>query len=810
MVVVISLHHPIHTPNRPSQRTVGNFSTVEFLVPEVPLSRKIETLMRLIIALRIFLAGRFELGTRPMLLLRPAMSNSVTARQTGFCVDATHTSTDYHPSLTHSHAHRRIVRQNGLTLIEVMIATTLTLLMMLALAQGFKTLSDGITAGRSKLTLSDQLRGISTLFRSDLDGLTVDNEVPQKTGSASGYFMYYDGPIADASAMLYNYLPAATTIERKLASSRHGDIDDIVMFTAKARPGEWFRGKVPKALLLIHMHNEGLTGAPSLTPADWLEDVSIASEYGEVVWCMRPLNQIGTITNGELPPSSGTYPFAPPATASTPVIDNAPGTVDRDGNGVAEPDGMPDRIALCRRVLLVRPDLNITPPSSLSLGTTDPQLSMQPLPPTLTSVDSFRYMMRFAYQRGDLSVRPYHDGTRLTLKTNSLYDLQFPENRYAHFVYPTSGTFTSDGASVTIANVSSMPLLALTTEADSTGMYLPMTNQLFGSTDTSTGIAMAPIDRGFIPAAFFRTKVLGDSTGITTVIAALDEIIAGNVCAFDLRGYDISAQNIANRGIDGAWGTAGVDDDQNGTIDDVSESGWPATDDLVLGPSEPGYARLIKQSESGAPVDALVLANSGAFVDLGWGRKVINQPFDASTTGLSLNHFTATTNESLWYSAMSMLSPPNGSIPTFGQGASQPITIASLARSGRFAIESGTCTVYQPCFDTFTDGYESDGVQQYTARSDSGPELRTMWANGLSRYGLPLTDTGFADRGNDGLDNFLPSMTVGDGFVDDDLEKETSAPLVYRLPSIQATIRVQDISAGTLQQISVVHHLEGQ
>ena len=39
-------------------------------------------------------------------------------------------------------------------------------------------------------------------------------------------------------------------------------------------------------------------------------------------------------------------------------------------------------------------------------------------------------------------------------------------------------------------------------------------------------------------------------------------------------------------------------------------------------------------------------------------------------------------------------------------------------------------------------------------------------------------------------------------------EKETGAPLSYRLPSIQATIRVQDFTAGNLQQISVVHDLK--
>ena len=84
----------------------------------------------------------------------------------------------------------RLKKRMGLTLIEVLIATTLTLLMMLALAQGFKTLSDTVSAGRSRLTLSDQLRGISSLIRNDLEGLTVDSSNPQSSISGNGYFKY--------------------------------------------------------------------------------------------------------------------------------------------------------------------------------------------------------------------------------------------------------------------------------------------------------------------------------------------------------------------------------------------------------------------------------------------------------------------------------------------------------------------------------------------------------------------------------------------------------------------------------------------
>ena len=73
----------------------------------------------------------------------------------------------------------RFEARKALTLIEVMIATTITLLMMLALAQGFKTMSETVSQGRSKLSLSDQLRGLSELIRMDLRGRTTDNDTPQ-------------------------------------------------------------------------------------------------------------------------------------------------------------------------------------------------------------------------------------------------------------------------------------------------------------------------------------------------------------------------------------------------------------------------------------------------------------------------------------------------------------------------------------------------------------------------------------------------------------------------------------------------------
>ena len=92
---------------------------------------------------------------------------------------------------THTMIYRSIrFKSRGLTLIEVLIATTLTLLMMLALAQGFKALSDSVSEGRAKINLSDQLRGIITLLRADLTQRTTDGSTQQSIVARNGYFKY--------------------------------------------------------------------------------------------------------------------------------------------------------------------------------------------------------------------------------------------------------------------------------------------------------------------------------------------------------------------------------------------------------------------------------------------------------------------------------------------------------------------------------------------------------------------------------------------------------------------------------------------
>ena len=680
----------------------------------------------------------------------------------------------------------RLKTRMGLTLIEVLIATTLTLLMMLALAQGFKTLSDTVSAGRSRLTLSDQLRGISSLIRNDLEGLTVDSSNPQSSISGNGYFKYYDGPLSDFTATMFNYLPVGT-VEERVSANRWGDIDDILMFTSKARDGEWFRGKVPKALLLVSNLNKGVP-IPAMTAADWNDawetEVAIASKYAEIVWFMRPLQE--SDQSATAPPNLR-YPIniqellpsgysVPPETS---VVDVVPGT----------PDGMPDRLALCRRVLLIRPDLDISESSASTAAFSgrDPQLIMKPLTPG-GSVASFRYMMRFPYQRSDLSVRPItndfvQSSGSLTVQTNSLADLQRPENRFSHYVIPLSALGLGMGTS--------MPLLALTSEVGSSGNYLSLTNQAYGTlSPASPSLIVRPADRGFIPSCFFRTKItLNPSTPTQVGIAVptLEEFVASNVVAFDLKGYDLSVKQIANVGADGAWGAALVDDDSDGITDNITEAGWPGTDDLSLTPSDPGYSKaLINASALVSPSQYPGFFNSGAFVDIDWSRKVIHASHNLSSGVLQLGMSNIPASLiSFWPSNLSGVQINSGSIQR----------TTSFVKSGSYFVEPiNGVVVYQPCFDTFTDAYESDGEFMEYVGSPNSDASYVAWRDGLRRFGSTTPLSGSGDQGTDGI-----------GI--DEIEKETSPPIPYKLPSIQATIRVQDYTAGTLQQISVVHDL---
>ena len=126
---------------------------------------------------------------------------------------------------------RRAQQTRGMTLVEMLVATAITLLMIVALSQVFVIFSETISANRATLELSGQLRGVALRLQKDLEGVTVPLRPWPRRSSGLGYFEYFEGPQTD-----YN-------VNSPRSDTSVGDYDDIVMFTVRST-GEPFVGRV--------------------------------------------------------------------------------------------------------------------------------------------------------------------------------------------------------------------------------------------------------------------------------------------------------------------------------------------------------------------------------------------------------------------------------------------------------------------------------------------------------------------------------------------------------------------------------------
>jgi type II secretory pathway pseudopilin PulG len=415
----------------------------------------------------------------------------------------------------------------GFTLLEVLIATAVTLLLMLGLAQIFRVLGDSITKGRASLELNNRLRNVIHRIRTDLESVTVNPIPPVKHGSAQGYLKYYDGPATDFSFATNPLL------------NRFGDLDDIFMATIKAEDA-WFTGKVPRFVLNGTVPSSVADVNGNDIP-DELEDlVTISSQFAEVVVFAEPLTSV--VGN----------PLRDPVFLAGDVSnfeDSFPGTT-----------GVPDGFRLQYRLLLIRPDLNlptgVLPFLAGGNAATDPSerifvvgpenlQGFHPIPATATAplpsptCDMFR-----VHQFCDLSVRRVNDFDPSTLDpiaANSLEDLANPANRFAHVQYQIPGTGTDV--------YYSMPVLAL----GPTISALP--NFVFQGLNPSVAGA------GFLHPAF---TLFGNRTG--------EDLLASDILAFDIKAFDASAPVIRNFGANA-----------------TNDGGAVGSDDVMLRPGDPGF-----------------------------------------------------------------------------------------------------------------------------------------------------------------------------------------------------------------------------
>lgn len=732
---------------------------------------------------------------------------------------------------------------------------------MLALAQAFKQLSYDISQGRARLTLSDQLRSVSEILRKDLSGLTVDVD-PTSNAAKSGYFMYYEGPIADhhPTTVPNNNLlgVAGSTIEQNLSASKYGDLDDILMFTARAN-GEWFRGKVPLALV----KGATMAGTYPVTDADWTTYVVVASEYAEIAYFMVP--KITPTLNAAATPYGE---YVANADLTLPIVDNGtavnPGAT---GAIVATGNGVPDQFSLCRRVLLILPSLNI-PSTTLS---TDQLYSVVPAGTTLVnpvastlraaplmganvvaSANSSRLCLANAYQRCDLSVRrgiysadaPSHSSTdpsvagtfvynNAPLVANSLESLANPMNRFAHITLPGGVIPSTAGGGAVGGFDRSMPILSLSAA-------IPLQNYAIGANILLPARADGTFPEcGFMRPEFLKRKfnpitgaaitTLDPAVGGLVEVLSNEELLATNCIGFDLKGFDPVARLLYNKGAD-AWtggrnGRNGADGAGVGVAS--GSGGWASlgaagSDDIVVSPSDPGYLSSINYVttiQSGTlpgetPTQSLaddavkaITASQGAFVDIGWAYKTPLVPT------LVLNpRLTQPALPSLPVDARTFY---RSSLSGTDANTNPPLPSRSLRKSGRVLFNPNpgapplVAQIYQPCFDSYTNVFEHDGFRQWDrVHTTVNPPINavtqgSVFSNGLyflAGYNADTSVTGF-DLASNGLDDDTS------GIADDESEQDSSPPIPFPISAIQALIRLEDAQTNVIQQIAVTHDL---
>lgn len=649
-------------------------------------------------------------------------------------------------------AHRRNRSRRAFTLLELMIATAITLLMMISLVQVFKTVGDSMKQGRAVLQLNNTLRSATFRLRNDLNNLTLRVDPPANFRTGSGYLEYFDGSMTDSTCTLFDEL---TSVDARLTSSRFGDMDDILMFTARAGGDTWFVGQVPNFIL-----NPALLSAPAQdtdsdgTP-DAIEMVTINSQLAEIVVFARPVS-------------------TDPAT----LFD------DVDGNH------LPDAYQLYYRTLLIRPDLNSNFSGTWRLPNTSAVPSLgawlmagtpgSPSPPGPLD-------MVASHQQCDLSIRRVYDGVAGAdaVAANSLEDLMNPANRFAHFEYPVSSVFSGSVSST-------MPLLVLQPIPRSGSGAAGMCINVFG--DDGNPSTLSPLysdpNPGSMPSGL--AGAAGNFLHPSFTLMATrrgEDVLVSDCLGFDVKIFDSGVPVIGLAGTDGTVGTTAS-----------AVLGADGSDDLILTPNDPGYAPALASSTAPA------IVSYGAYVDLMWGRKTLAS-LPAFPPG-SLTAGTVFSNQpgvNLW-TEFSGLSKP----ASVGPGPAPVLPLVDgLLRSGKALVfPGGDPPVFlQPTFDTWSTYYETDGNLQAEL---TGPSvygvvnvdqfkrmaLKSSGSSDKAKARVTFRKTDI-DAGTDGIDNDLS------GGADDPAELETSPPFPVRPTGLKVSIRVGDRTSRQIKQMSV-------
>jgi prepilin-type N-terminal cleavage/methylation domain-containing protein len=186
---------------------------------------------------------------------------------------------DYRTSA--SSPHDRVREQPGFTLLEVLIALTITLILMATVAELFSHVTDGIRNSRSMMDLNDQLRNAKHRLIADLRGTTAPTIPPLSPEMHLGYFEYVEGPRVAYSQIANNSVGGdigenlSGSASNQVVNSVMGDVDDIMMFTTTSFDDKFVgRGGVKSGV-----------------------NLSLKTRHAEVAWFLRRQSSVTSQRN---------------------------------------------------------------------------------------------------------------------------------------------------------------------------------------------------------------------------------------------------------------------------------------------------------------------------------------------------------------------------------------------------------------------------------------------------------------------------------------------------------------------------------
>ncbi len=168
--------------------------------------------------------------------------------------------------------------RHALTLVEMLISVTLTLLVVFAVVQIFDQLGEAVALGRSTIEMSGQLRTVAARLQDDLDNVTCPVVAPLSAKKAAGFFRYEEGPVSDGTRIIANS-----------GDTYVGDYDDLLTLTVQSS-GEPFTGR-------MWVWNDANTNM-SVEDGE-VSQIFVQSRTAEVVWWVATLdtnnNSVGDI-----------------------------------------------------------------------------------------------------------------------------------------------------------------------------------------------------------------------------------------------------------------------------------------------------------------------------------------------------------------------------------------------------------------------------------------------------------------------------------------------------------------------------------